>query len=202
MSEPTTTRSSLLVRLRDARDEQAWGEFIEVYGPLVYRLARKRGLQDADAADLVQEVFRAVAGAIERFDGDPARGSFRGWLSTIARNLIVNGLEAQRRHPRGSGDTGVLLFLETQPVPDSEESRLFDEELRRQLLEWAVGRVRHEFSELVWEAFWRTGVEGQSAEGAARALGLTIGTVYQYKSRVVARLRREVERVDGGASGH
>src|SRR5215471_14152654 len=115
MSEPMTTRPSLLVRLRDPQDERAWGEFVEIYGPLVRRLARQRGLQDADAADLVQEVFRAVAAAIERYDPDPARGSFRGWLSVIARNLIVNLLDAQRRHPRGTGDTAMRQLLEAQP---------------------------------------------------------------------------------------
>jgi RNA polymerase sigma-70 factor (ECF subfamily) len=197
MSEPPTTRPSLLVRLRDPLDERAWAEFVAIYGPLVHRLARQRGLQDADAADLVQEVFRAVAGAIERYDPDPEKGSFRGWLSAIARNLIINLLDAQRRHPRGTGDTAIRELLEAQPAPNSEESVLFDVEYRRQLLHWAARRVRDEFSETAWQAFWRTGVEGQGAEEAARALGLTVGTVYQYKSRVVTRLRREIERVAG-----
>jgi RNA polymerase sigma factor (sigma-70 family) len=195
MSEPTATRPSLLLRLRDPMDERAWGEFVEIYGPLVHRLARRRGLQDADAADLVQEVFRAVAGAIERYDPDPARGSFRGWLSTIARNLIVNLLEAQRRHPRGTGDSDMHRLLEEQPAPDSQQSALFDAEYRLRVLDWAADRVRDEFPEATWLAFWKTGVEGQPAQEAARSLGLSVGTVYQYKSRVVARIRREIERV-------
>jgi RNA polymerase sigma factor (sigma-70 family) len=198
MSEPTTTRPSLLVRLRNPMDEQAWSEFVEIYGPLIRQLARQRGLQDADAADLVQEVFRAVAVAIERYDPDPARGSFRGWLSTIARNLIVNLLNAQRRHPRGTGDTQMQQLLEAQPAPNSEESVLFDAEYHRRLLHWAAERIRDEFPETAWLAFWKTGVDGQSAEEAARALGLSVGSVYQYKSRVVVRLRREIERVAGG----
>ena len=199
MSDPTTTRPSLLLRLRDPMDERAWGEFVEIYGPLIHRLARRRGLQDADAADLVQEVFRAVAGAIERYDPDPAKGSFRGWLSTIARNLIVNLLDAQRRHPRGTGDSEVRRLLEEQPAPDSRQSAVFDAEYRRRILDWAAERVRDEFSEATWQAFWKTGVEGQSAQEAARALGLSVGSVYQYKSRVVARLRREIERVESDA---
>src|SRR5271166_3281887 len=134
MSETTTTRPSLLVRLRDPMDDRAWCEFVEIYGPLVRQLARQRGLQDADAADLVQEVFRAVAAAIERYDPDPAKGSFRGWLSTIARNLIVNLLNAQRRHPRGTGDTQIQQLLEAQPAPNSEESALFDAEYHRRVL--------------------------------------------------------------------
>jgi RNA polymerase sigma factor (sigma-70 family) len=202
MSKPPTTRPSLLVRLRDPMDERAWSEFVEIYGPLIRRLARQRGLQEADAADLAQEVFRAVAGAIERYDPDPAKGSFRGWLSTIARNLIVNLLNAQRRHPRGTGDSEIQQLLEEQPAPDSEQSVIFDTEYRRRLLDWAAERVRDEVAEPVWLAFWKTGVEGKSAEAAARALGLSVGTVYQYKSRVVARLRREIERFEDKTRDH
>jgi RNA polymerase sigma-70 factor (ECF subfamily) len=186
----------LLVRLRDRNDEQAWCEFTEIYGPLVYQLAKHRGLQDADAQDLVQEVFRAVARAIEGFDPNPARGSFRGWLSRIAGNLIINLLVAQNRHPRGTGETEMLRLMEQQPEPTREESAVFEREYRRSLLAWAAERVRPAFSELAWQAFWQTGVEGKSPGVVAQSLGMSLGTVYQYKSRVVARIRREIEQVD------
>jgi RNA polymerase sigma factor (sigma-70 family) len=196
MSEAPATRPSLLVRLRDSQDERAWGEFVEIYHPLVYRLARQRGLQDADAADLVQEVFRAVAVAVSRYDPDPAKGSFRGWLATIARNLTVNLLRAQRRQFQGSGETGMIQLLEAQPAPTCEESAIFDAEYRRRLLAWAADRVRGEFSEPAWQAFWRTAVDGCPPKDVAKALGMTLGTVYQYKSRVVARIRREIEQIE------
>jgi RNA polymerase sigma factor (sigma-70 family) len=196
MNEAPATHPSLLVRLRDRHDEQAWYEFTEIYGPLAYRLAKRRGLQEADAQDLVQEVFRAVARAIDRFDLNRSRGSFRGWLSRIASNLIVNLLVAQRRHPRGSGETDVQKLMEQQPDAGCEESALFEDEYRRGLLEWAAERVRPSFSELAWQAFWQTGVEGKPPRVVAQELRMSLGTVYQYKSRVVARIRREIEQID------
>jgi RNA polymerase sigma factor (sigma-70 family) len=197
MNEAPTTQPSLLIRLRDQGDERAWAEFTEIYGPLLNQLARRKGLQDADAQDLVQDVFRAVARAIERYNPDPARGSFRGWLSRIAGNLIINLLAAQRRHPRGTGDTDMQRLLEEQPDLLSEESALFESEYRKRLLSWAAERVRGSFSEAMWQAFWRTAVEGQPVKEVAKSLGMSIGTVYQYKSRVVARIRREIEQFDG-----
>src|SRR4051812_14606654 len=122
MVESPSTRPSLLVRLRDPRDERAWKEFLEIYTPLLHQLARRKGLQDADAADLAQDVFRAVAKAIDRYDPDPARGSFRAWLFRIARNLIVNQMVAQRRHPAGAGGEEVGRLLEGHPAPSVEDT--------------------------------------------------------------------------------
>src|SRR5438552_2289806 len=168
-----------------------------ITAPLIERLARQKGLQEADAADLVQEVLRTVAAAIERQMFDPARGSFRGWLFRIARNLMVNFLISQRRQPRGSGDTDMQQLLEAWPAQDAEDSALFDAEYKRQLLYWAAEQLRGEFTERTWQAFWQTGVEGRSAKEAAAALGMTVGTVYHYKSRVMARLRQKIEEVQG-----
>jgi RNA polymerase sigma-70 factor (ECF subfamily) len=197
MGESPTTRPSLLARIRDPRDEPAWAEFVEIYGPLVRRLAHASGLQDADAADLEQEVFRAVAGAIDGWDPDPNRGSFRGWLFRIARNLMINALAARRRHPQGSGDTGVGRLLAEHPDPASEDSALFDTEYRRRLFQWAVERVRGEFRDATWQAFWRTGVEGRPPREVAESLGLSPGAVYVYRNRVMARLRRAIAQVEG-----
>jgi RNA polymerase sigma-70 factor (ECF subfamily) len=147
-------------------------------------------------------VFRAVARSIERYDLDPARGSFRGWLWRIANNLIINLLSAQRRHPRGTGDSDLQRMMEEQPDPNGEESAVFESEYRRGLLTWAAERVRGSFSAVIWQAFWQTGVEGRPPREVAEALGMSIGTVYQYKSRVVARIRREIERFETESTAH
>src|SRR5580765_1510744 len=109
------TRASLLVQLRDGANHSAWQEFINLYGPVVYGFARKRGLQDADAADLMQEVMRSVSGAIGRLDYNPDQGTFRGWLFTITRNKIFNFLSARRTRPQGSGDSSTNRMLQEHP---------------------------------------------------------------------------------------
>src|SRR5947199_835828 len=105
MGDSLTTRPSLLVRLRDARDAAAWARFVDVYAPLVYGFARKHGLQDADAADLTQDVLRRVSQAAGRLEYDPERGSFRGWLFTVVRNALRTFLDRQARQCQGAGGT-------------------------------------------------------------------------------------------------
>src|SRR5437868_10770601 len=112
MTDSTPTHPSLLLRIRDSGDRQAWAEFVDVYGPLVYGFARRHGLQDADAADLTQEVLHAVAAAVGRLDYDPQRGSFRGWLFTAVRNRLHNALARRRRECRGGGGSAAQLALE------------------------------------------------------------------------------------------
>src|SRR5436189_2441787 len=112
MYDSPATRASLLVRLRDGADTGAWQEFVHLYGPVIYGFARKRGLQDADAADLMQEVLRSVSSAMHRLEYDPVRGAFRGWLFTVTRNKIFNFLEGRAHRVQGSGDSRVQQKLE------------------------------------------------------------------------------------------
>jgi RNA polymerase sigma factor (sigma-70 family) len=193
MDRAPQTRPSLLLRIRNARDEPAWAEFLEIYEPLVYRLARRKGFQDADARELTQEVMVAVAGAIDRWDPDPARGSFRGWLFRIARNLMINFLARERRHPHGVGDTDFRRLMEEQPAPQSEASEFFDREYRRQTFRWAAEQIRGEFHETTWQAFWRTCVDGLGILEVAKMLSMSVGSVYVARSRVMARLRKKIE---------
>ncbi len=197
MTDSPATRQSLLVRLRNPRDGQAWAEFVAIYTPLIDRVARANGLQRADAADLAQEVFRAVAGAIDRFDPDPARGSFRSWLFRIARNLVVNLLAARRIRPLATGDSDVQEMLDRVPAPDGAETAFFDLEYRRRVFVWAADQVRGEFRQSTWQAFWLTAVEGQAPRAAAQASGISVGAVYIARSRVMARLKSIIEQVEG-----
>ncbi len=198
MTETPSTRPSLLVRLKAPRNERAWAEFLEIYEPLIYRLARQKGLQAADADDLTQEVFRAVAGAIDRWEPDPAQGPFRAWLFRIARNLIINMLDARSRRTAGYGTGGsdLIKLLEAQPAPAAEDTALFDGEYRRRLFVWAAERARGGFRENTWQAFWRTGVEGQEVRAVAQSLGMSVGAVHIARSRVMARIRQEIERIE------
>jgi RNA polymerase sigma-70 factor (ECF subfamily) len=192
--EPTT-RFSLVLRLRNPHDEVAWAEFVQIYEPLIYRLARNKGLQDADARDLCQEVFRAVAGAIERWDPDPAKGKFRAWLFRIARNLLINFLGSQRRLVRGSGSTSVQMLLNAEPARDTQAEAEFQTEFQRRAFRWAAEQVRMEFADSTWQAFWRTGVENRPIAEVAKELGISVGAVYIARSRVLARLRERVEQL-------
>ena len=196
MYEMPATRHSLLVRLYDPQDEQAWTEFLEIYEPLIYRLARRRGFQDADADDLSQEIFRSVAAAVERWRLNPDRGSFRAWLFLIARNAMINALKKKQRRPQATGDTQFRLLLESQPAPD-DAAAMVESEYERDLFHWAAEQIRGEFRPSTWQAFWLTGVEGQTPQAAAKAVGLSVGAVYIARSRVMARLKEKIEQVEG-----
>ncbi|HEY1599286.1 MAG TPA: sigma-70 family RNA polymerase sigma factor [Pirellulales bacterium] len=186
------TRASLLVQIRDGENHSAWQEFMKLYGPVVYGYARKRGLQDADAADLMQEVMRSVSSAIGRWEYDRNQGSFRGWLFTITRNKVFNFLSARRIRPQGSGDTTTNQLLAAQP--DTVDGADFWEiEYQRQLAALAMERVKGEFQATTWQAFWLTAVDGIGAAEAAQQVGISPGAIYVAKSRVLARLKEEVE---------
>jgi RNA polymerase sigma factor (sigma-70 family) len=191
MAEFPPTRASLLVRLRDPRDAAAWGEFVDRYAPLVYGYLRKQGLQDADAADLCQDVLAAVAGAIGRLEYDPARGAFRNWLFTAVRRKLANWRAAQANRARGSGDTATRQLLEKCPAPETGEAE-WEAEWERQVFAWACEQVRRDVTDATWQAFWRTAVHGEAARPVAADLGLSVAAVYLARSRVLARLKELV----------
>jgi len=187
------TRHSLIARVRDPGDADAWRDFAAAYGPAVYRLARRRGLQPADADDLTQGVLLSVSRAVGDWRPDPARGRFRAWLATIARNAAVNALT--RRPPdAAAGGSGVIELLAEHPIPDERTLDALRLETRRAVFRSAAARVRDELGGGAWEAFRLTALEGMSAEAAAARLGKSAGAVYAARGRVTRRLREEVER--------
>ena len=191
------TRNSLILRLPDRADLEAWDEFVAIYEPLVYRLARAKGLQDADAREIVQEVLVAVCRAVDRWEPDSQRGRFRDWLFSIARNLMINFLTRRRHRPLGMGHNAGLQLLEEETCAStSAESATFDLEYRREVFQWAAERVRAQVKERTWTAFWRSSIDGQSIAETARELGMSIGAVHIARSRVLGRLREEVERFE------
>ena len=189
-----TTQKSLILRIRDVSDADAWSHFVEIYGPLVYRYGRRQGLQDADAADLSQTVLTEVAHCIDRFDYDAAIGRFRNWLMVIARYKLSRLSKKQARHS-GSGDTQMLNLLEQHPAGDDFAEK-WESEYRDHLFRWAAEQVRHEVEEGTWLAFWRTAVENRSPADVAEELGIKVGTVYVAKSRVLLRIRDKIATVD------
>jgi RNA polymerase sigma factor (sigma-70 family) len=196
MPNPPTTRYSLLVRLCQPADEHAWQEFVEIYEPFVYRLARRRGFQHADAADLCQEVFQAASRAIERWQARTDRGTFRAWLFRIARNIMINAVRFRQRHPAGVGGSDIRRLIDQQP-DDDEESRLLAVEYERHLFQWAADEIKKEFRPTTWQAFWEMSVEGRSGRDVAGQLGMSVGAVYIARSRVMARLRERIEEIEG-----
>jgi RNA polymerase sigma-70 factor (ECF subfamily) len=194
MAEIPPTRASLLVRLRDPRDEAAWREFLDLYAPLLYHYARKQGLQDADAVDLSQEVVSAVAGAIGRLEYDPQRGSFRGWLFTVVRRKLSNWRRAQKHRPQGSGDTATHRQLEQAPAAGGTEAD-WEAEWQERVYAWASEEVRRDVSPATWQAFCRTAIDGQPGKQVAADLGLTVAAVYHARSRVLGRLKELVQSV-------
>jgi RNA polymerase sigma factor (sigma-70 family) len=195
MTEFPATRASLLVRLRDPDDGAAWGQFVDLYAPLIYGYIRKQGLQDADAADLCQDVLAAVAGAVGRLDYDPTRGAFRNWLFTVVRRKLVNWRASAANKCRGGGDSENHRILEQVPAVVNAEAE-WQAEWDRRLFAWACEQIRPSVTAATWQAFWRTAFEGQPGKQVAAELGMTVAAVYLARSRVLARLKELIQSVE------
>jgi len=192
-SSPPETRASLILRLPDAADVAAWDEVVAIYTPLIRRLAFAQGMQPADADDLVQEVFSAIARSVSQWLDRTDRGGFRAWLLTIARNAAVNYLTRRGTRTLATGDDDAAAMLAEVPAPASEVSSQFDQEYRREVFRWAAAQVKCQVAETTWSAFWMTQVEGISVAEAARRLEVSVGTIYVGRSRVMSRLKEVVK---------
>lgn len=191
------TRATLLIRLRDASDQEAWRQFASIYTPLVYRYALKNGLQDADAADVAQETMCNIVRVICDFKYDPSRGSFRGWLLTVVRNSLRKRYRLAQHQSLGSGDTGVHELLHQSPDSSSlSADAAWDREYELWLFHKVANWIKGEFQSKTWDAFWKTTVDGLDVASVASELAMTCGAIYIARSRVLARIRAEIERLE------
>lgn len=193
MSHDLLTQPSLLVRIRDARDAAAWRQFVEIYAPLIYGFLRKHGLQDADAADVAQDVLRTVAQSIGRWNYDQQRGTFRGWLLSVVHSRLTDHHRRQQRHNAAVHAAADVV----QYANDCHSSAEWDRDYERQLFHAAASQIRGDFSDSSWQAFWLAAVDGKPAQDIAATLNITPAAVYLAKARVMARIRQQLELLTG-----
>lgn len=192
------TRPSLLLRIRDARDAAAWEEFVQVYGPMLYRYCRRRGCQEADAADVAQEVLARVTRAIGSFEYRPEQGRFRDWLGTLTRNEVIRFHEKRQRAGCAIGGEQPRAIDERTHDGDA----LWLDEFHARLLEAALERIRAHFEPQTWEAFESVWLRDEPATDVAKRVGIAVEKVYVAKSRVLKRLRDEVLRLGEDLPAH
>jgi len=190
MTEFPQTRLSLIAQVQSPGDREAWDQFVLIYRPVIYRMARRRGMQDADAQDLVQSVFMRVASSIQRWEKNDPETKFRHWLRRVVRNTIFSALSRQPKDAAGGSEMPDLLASQ----PENEklvEQELATETMREQYLH-AAAVVKKDVDPDTWRAFELTVVGGQSCEEAATLLDKSVGSIYAARSRVMRRLREQV----------
>src|SRR5262245_45603666 len=184
-----STSVTFLERVR-ARDQDAWQQLVQIYGPLVYQWCRRWQLSGEDVADIFQETFQAVAAQVGAFRRDRPGDSFRGWLWSITRHKVLDHFRKQGKQPLAAGGSDAQQrFLELpEPPPEADPSSKGDSVVHR-----ALEQIRGEFQEQTWQAFWRATVEGHAPKEIAAELGVTTDAIVVAKARVLRRLRQELE---------
>jgi RNA polymerase sigma-70 factor (ECF subfamily) len=180
------TPATLLERLRGAADEAAWSRFVRLYTPLLFSWARRSGVSEHDAADLLQEVFVALLQTLPSFEYDHERGRFRGWL----RTLLLNKLRDRKR--RDAREEKALTQHGQQAEQSDDGERFWEAEYQQELARRALRLMESDFAPATWKAFWETVVQGRSADVVAGELGLTPNAVYIARCRVLRCLRQEL----------
>ncbi len=193
LMRPPDTRHSLIVRLKDQRNEPAWTEFVCAYEPFLTRLVRRQGTPDRHAADVTQQILIAIAKSVDGWKPDGQIASFRRWLGRVARNVVIKFMMRERKQITGQGGSDFLKLIEqtTDASIDAEQARKYEQEL----ILWAAELVRGEFRDTSWRAFWATQVEGRSVAEVSQALGVTPGSIYMSRSRIFARIRTHIAEV-------
>ena len=182
----STTSFSLLERLRRPEESEAWPRFVRLYTPLLFYWARRMGLNQDDAADLVQEVLTVLVQKLPAFRYEPGK-SFRSWLHAVTLNKWREKARRKSLPRQGADDLGLSDAAVAQPEELFEES-----EYREQLVRRALEIMQSEFEPATWKACWETTVSGRPAAAVATELGVSVDVVYSAKSRVLRRLRQEL----------
>lgn len=191
MSDPWATRQTLLMRVRDHADHDAWSEFDKLYRQLIVAAALKRGLQPDDAENLAQDVMLKVTKAIPRFEYDrEGKGRFRSWLFTIAYREIVSFQRRQKRQPRGSGGEDAHEMLAELPSPEQEDE--WNREYRQHLFMAALQKVREEVKPAAYDVFCRAMIDGKTNDEIALEFGINYQQVANHKHRVLQKLCEHV----------
>ena len=188
MSDPPSTSPTLLERVR-RHDQEAWARLVYLYAPLIIHWCHTGGVRGADADDLRQEVFQAVAARIADFRRDRPGDTFRGWLRGITRHKLLDHYRKRQGQPAAAGGTDAQQRL--LEVADPVEPTETPEQVTG-LYHRALELVRAEFEVQTWQMFWRVAVEDQAPADVAAELNVTPAAVRKAKSRVLRRLREEV----------
>jgi len=192
MTEFPETRATLLAGVKARENREAWEDFLLTYRPVIYRMARRRGLQDADAQDAVQNILVRVSAAIADYEPQPGT-KFRHWLRRVARNAILSALS---RGPKDAAVGGTAADEQLQRQPDTDDaSQELAHEHRREQFHRAAAVVRSDVNTETWQAFELTVVQGLPCEDAAAMIGRSVGTVYAARSRIIKRLREQLDRM-------
>jgi RNA polymerase sigma-70 factor (ECF subfamily) len=192
MHQPET-RASLILRLKGERNELAWTEFVSTYESFLRQLVGRQGVAERDVADVTQQILTAIAHSVEGWQDDGNPASFRRWLHQVARNVVIKFLVRERRQVRGRGGTDFCELLQHVPQqPGEDQLRAYEHEL----VVWAARQVHEEFQESSWKAFWETLVAGRAVGDVAKELGVTPGSIYMSRSRIMARIRTKIREVD------
>jgi RNA polymerase sigma-70 factor (ECF subfamily) len=182
-----TTPVSLLQRLRQPSAQVAWSRFVELYTPIMFAWSRRCGLNETDAADLVQDVFAHLITRLPAFQYDRTR-SFRSWLRTV---LVNKWRDRQRRLENAlpiAPSAALNALAEPDPIADFDEA-----EYRQHLVLRALQLMRADFRPASWQACWEVIVNDRTPADVAAELGMTVGAVHAARFRILARLRQELE---------
>jgi len=188
--DPSRTHASLLIRLRDNADQQAWEEFHERYAPMIRGWCRHWFPRELD--DMVQEVLTRLVSSLKNFEYEPGKGRFRGYLKTVTHRLMAELKERPARTPV-FGDAEMLNEIEAGGDLEERLAAMFDLEL----LDQAKERVRGRVEERTWSAYVETAERWRKPAEVARELGMKVGAVFQAKYSVITQLRREIQILEG-----